>query len=133
MALLRANSSPVDNFDAEFKLLANEISRLGAEIGVRIIPYRDPEIRLFCSQDSLAKKKIISDLSIYLQICQNTVANGHSVADSAMLTWNAIKLFGLSPPSDLFTHITSENVVEVHNREGIQIFRNFMFYTCCSY
>lgn len=134
MRVLKTVSDPIDNFSSKFKALANEISRLAQSIGIEIVPYRDPNLTLFCAQKREDQQRIILDLSTYLSICQATIANGHSVSNTAKLTWFAIKQFGLRPPSDLFNYISGDDVVvEIHTPEFVQIFRNFMFYTCCSY
>lgn len=127
------SSSDAIDFNSIFRLYSSRVAELGAKLGVKIIPYRNPVLPAFSMQSLEAKQRIIDNLSIYLKICEQTLSMGQDLSDPVTLTWNAIKQFGFRPTSDLFSHITKDNVVEIHDPKGIQIFRNFTFYHYCSY
>lgn len=130
-----ARISPSDaiEFNSIFRLYSSRVAELGAKLGVKITPYRNPELPAFSMQSLDAKQRIIDDLSIYLKICEQTLSMGQDLSDPVTLTWNAIKQFGFRPTSDLFSYVTKDSVVEIHDPMGIQIFRNFEFYHYCSY
>lgn len=116
-----------------FRLLADHLVKLGEQIGVRIIGYRNPSLPLFRSLPSSAQAKIIEELKCYLQVCELTASAGHKLNDSRQLLWYGLRSLGYVPPSDLFDKITDQMVVEIHDPELHQVFRNFVFYQYCSY
>ena len=126
------NSSSVD-LKCQFREFADEISALGAKAGVRITPYREESVPHFARQSEDKQLNIVNELATYVRICHATLSAGGKLDDSTVFTWNALKEFKLRPPSDLFNYIAEDNVIEIHTKEGIQIFRNFRFYECCSY
>ncbi len=127
------NNKSTDELNSDFKQLSSEVGALGSKIGVRIVPFRDKNVPFFAAQTIDRKKIILQDLSTYLKICYTTINGGYDLNNNAVLTWGALKEFGFRPTSDFFTYLTSEDIVEIHNREGLQIFRNFRFYDVCSY
>ena len=122
-----------ENEVSKFRQLASKIADLGASVGVKIVPFYNESLPHFSKQPSLQKQKIISDLETYRRICQNTISNGFKLNNSPQFLWSAIREFGLRPTSDLFNYISEGGIIEVHNTQFIQIFRNFEFYGCCSY
>jgi hypothetical protein len=116
-----------------FRELATEVARQGEIIGVEIVPYRDANLPFFSELASEKRKSILEDLADYVAICQATKAQGYDLNDGPRLLWNALLKFGLRPTSDLFQFAHDGNVIEIHNQNFVQIFRNFRFYECCSY
>lgn len=116
-----------------FRRLADEVARLGASIGVEIRPYDDEKLPIFSALPMSQQTTIVMDLQNYVNICQQTVAEGSALTDSARILWNALKVFKVRPTSDLFEYLQQGNTIEIHNREFVQIFRNFNFYRVCSY
>lgn len=52
---------------------------------------------------------------------------------STQLSWHALKRFSLRPPSDLFSYIADEDLVEIYTLDNLQIFRSMSFFDLCSY
>ncbi len=118
---------------SRFKWLSERISALGEKEGFKIIPYRDPSLPIFSKKTEPEQCEIVRQLETYLQICQLTLSNGGNVCDPTAISWAAIKHMGFRPCSDLFSYIRQDDVIEIHDPVGIQIFRNFNFYHYCSY
>ena len=116
-----------------FRQLSTEIATMAKDIGVTIVPFRDESLPHFSKLSALQRQRILNDLGTYVRICQSTVAQGYRLDDSARFLWAAIKEFNFRPTSDLFQYVPEGRVIEIHNTEFVQIFRNFEFYTCCSY
>ncbi len=136
MQSVSAKSVQVDEDESSaclFKELASRVSALGASIGVRIIPFKNPSLPFFSALESQKKQRIITNLKNFIEICEATIAEGHSLRDSKSLVWKAIKYFGLRPPSDLFNFVENEEVVEIYETDNYQAFRNFRFFELCSY
>ena len=49
------------------------------------------------------------------------------------LVWGALKALGLRPPSDAFTHIQDNHLVEIYNTQFSQVFRSLNFMQFVNY
>lgn len=116
-----------------FRDLSTEYSDYAREAGVELIAFRDPSLPLFSLLSDGKKKEVLSALTKVVKICRDTKAQGHSMGDSPALIWQALKEFGLRPPSDLFGQMHDCTVVEVYSQDNIQVFRSFSFFRYCSY
>lgn len=116
-----------------FRELAAAYARFASEAGVDLVAYRDPELPLFSQKSFSEQQEILNALGICVKICEHMKGQGKELFNSASLVWSACKEFGVRPPSDFFSKIGPDSVIEVHSREGVQIFRNFNFYRYCSY
>lgn len=117
----------------QFILLADQVARFGASIGVKIVPYRNINLPHFSPLPFEQRQRALVDLKNYVEICNETISEGKSLRDTPQLIWFALKKLGYRPTSDLFEHITDDVTVEIHDRNFFQVFRNFVFYDCCSY
>lgn len=134
---LSLNTEVLDNsnqqLSANFIEIANALTCFGVKAGVRILGYKSTELPLFNSLPLANRKQILDCLTVHLDICNQTINAGHSLKDSKQLLWYALKKLGYVPPADLFELIQNDMVVEVHNSELQQVFRNFTYYKYCSY
>ncbi|MGE4130049.1 MAG: hypothetical protein AB7F86_00340 [Bdellovibrionales bacterium] len=121
------------SFLDEFVHLSSRVSELANEVGIQITPFRNSNLPHFSRKSEEEKSRVIWDLRNYVTVCEKVQDDGGDLKDPVTVTWMAIKEMGMRPPSDLFSHITADNVIEFHNQDGIQIFRNFHFYQYCSY
>ncbi len=117
----------------KFRQLSLAYQAMANEAGVRLIAFKDAALPLFSKKTSREQNAILHALSLCVKVCEMTRSQGKSMTDSTSLIWNAIKEFGLRPPSDFFSKMTNESVIEIHSPEGVQLFRNFNFYRHCSY
>ena len=129
----KIRSSDGSQFVEDFRELADRLVGFGSRVGVRIIGYRDSKLPLFRALAPETQESIVRELKFYLEICEETLANGHDLRNSKQLVWYAMRKFGFVPPSNMFDLVDDSYVVEVHDRELHQVFRNFVFYEYCSY
>ena len=113
--------------------LSERYAAFSRDAGVELIPYRDPALPYFSSLGDREKREVLANLETAVGICASASREGMTMKDSRGLVWQAIRAFGFRPTSDLFQYIDDDLVLEVHTREGRQIFRNFNFYQFCSY
>lgn len=116
----------------EFKSNSQLISNLLMAEGIRVEPFL-PGLPHFTKLSNPIKQNVLRSLKVYLSICLEQVEEGYEIKDSKTLTWRALRKLGLTPPSDLFGHLTDEDIIEIYDLEGRQIYRNFCFYKHCSY
>jgi hypothetical protein len=117
----------------EFTELAKETVRLAAIADCKLTPFSGPRLPLFSKLGILEQIQVIEKLKIYNEICNSALADGKSLKDSTALTWYALKKFNFIFSSELFSYIKDGNVVEIYDRDNVQIFRNFHFFDICSY
>lgn len=131
-AVLKPNGNSVE-IETLFREVANDVARLASGCGVSVIPYRHHDLPIFGRLAIHKKLQIINDLTTYRDICQATLDETGTALDMPRLVWYALRKSGLRPSSDLFKYIPAGNTIEIHNREGVQIFRSLSFYKICSY
>lgn len=124
---------PINSNIEMFRILASEISSLASEIGIDIIPYSSPELPHFSKLSEREQKDVLRQLSTYIEICKKTM-NAHGNNNfSIQMVWVALKEFNYISCSDLFSKITADDVIEIHDVTGKQVFRNFKYFEFCSY
>lgn len=121
------------NLNNEFAALANKTVEYAIIAGSRLIPFSSPSMPFFNKLNHIDKLKVISELKSFNEICEQILSEGKALTDAKAMTWYALRKFNLHFPSDLFDFINDENVIEIYNRDNIQIFRNFNFFDVTSY
>ncbi len=124
---------PYSSNKKEFCLLAEQISNIAGKHGIKIAPYNSEALPHFSKLDENAQVEILNQLRMYVHICQKTLEIYGSLHFSTQMIWVALKELQLIPCSDLFTKITSEDVIEIHDLGNKQIFRNLRYFEFCSY
>lgn len=121
------------SFNVEFKKISNEIAEIAKSVNITIYPYHDPKLIYFSKLPIAQRNLILQQLEIYLQICKKIVAELGTNFDFGQSIWIALKEFGFTPSSDLFQYLTNDRIIEIHNLEGQQVYRNLYFFKFCSY
>ena len=117
----------------KFKEIANEIAALAATVNITVIPFRHENLEHFLKLDSQGRTSVLKTIEIYLNVYKAVQAEGSSLLDSVRVIWNALVGLGFRPTSDLFNYIKTGNVIEIHDDQLVQVFRNFAFFNFCSY
>lgn len=118
---------------ATFRFLAERVAEVGARTGITIRPYRDPDLPFLRALSALDQRKLATELERYLFVCERTAGAGFSPAESHRLLWFALRTMGYLPPDRLFDYVRDEQIVLVNDPQHRQIFRNFAFFSMCSY
>lgn len=121
------------SFNLEFKKISTEIAEIAKSVNIKIYPYHDPKLIYFSKLELAQRKLILQQLEIYLQICKKIVAELGTNFDFGQSIWIALKEFGFTPSSDLFQYLKNDRIIEIHNLDGQQVYRNLYFFKFCSY
>lgn len=121
------------NQTAQFFELAEKISILFNQEGVRLRPFAKEKGKYFQLLDESGMTRVITQLTNDLEIYNSTLDGGYSLRNSAQLLWRALKKFNLSPLSDFFQELENDHIIEIYDSRGLQIFRNLNFFEVCSY
>jgi hypothetical protein len=130
--IVQTNDS-TENHCSRFREIAGQITALAAAVDIRIVPYFSESLEHFSKLDSSDRQNILNSLEIYLNVYQAVYNEGASLLDSHRVIWNALAQLKYRPTSDLFTYVNSGNVIEIHDTNFVQVFRNLAFFRYCSY
>ncbi len=117
----------------QLRQLVEEIAEMANRSGSSVVAHQPASWVYFESLPNLRKREILQYCRCYHAICENTLAEGRALSDTKALLWSSLKYFGFIPCSDLMERITDDLVVELYDKAGRQVFRNFKFMEVCSY
>lgn len=117
-----------------FKALAERLSELVATEQVSIAAYSGSGPSHFANLSNDKKEATLVHFSKYVEVLGDAVDNGVRLRDDRKLLWRAFGVYGMRPLADLLTYESGDDdVVEIYNRDSVQIFRNVHFFRVCSY
>jgi hypothetical protein len=127
------------DFENKAVLEAN-LSQLKQELALHHAPAADPanaSVEAFAKMSVEKQQAILSNISTYIRILSQEIApeldRSPRVREIARLKW-ALHQFGLrAANNDVFNNITLDDVIELYNLQGIQLYRNMRFFKVCSY
>lgn len=88
---------------------------------------------LYSKLDSTSQKMILDHLNSYIGIIKTTNAKPTDAEFDKKFIWNSFKQHNLKPTDEIFNYYKDGCVVEFYSAQGIQVFRNFNFFSLCSY
>ena len=121
------------SLESEFKLIADEISNLFEKNGQPIRPYRDPRLIYYSQLDKARQQSSLHRLKIFLSSITSTLDAGDQLSNNSRALWHAIGTLGFRPDSEVFSKLQDDDVIEVYDSQGTQIWRNFNYMKICSY
>lgn len=83
--------------------------------------------------DPLAIRRAAAYVKGYLGVLQSAVDSRIDLEDNRRLVWSALKFFKLHGGPNLIGDITENEIVEIYDDKGIQLFRNLHFFDYSSY
>lgn len=79
------------------------------------------------------RQGVFADFARYVEVCEDVVIEGRSLKQNRHLLWRMLKRLGLVPKSDLFSHISDTDRIEVYDTANTQMFRSLNFFPICSH
>lgn len=73
------------------------------------------------------QRRIVNHFSDYVDLIYSLDKKGIDIADSRRFLWAFLSQNGLMPSSDVFLSLKESHVIEIYNKDSIQIFRNLNF------
>src|SRR4051812_12784179 len=127
------------DFENRPELQAN-LSQLQQELRNRKVSSPNPArttIEIFASMSPENQKEILSNISTYVRILAQAIEPEieRSPRDQEIARLrSAIRSFGLKAANDsVFNIVSANDIIEVYNLRGIQLYRNVGFFKVCSY
>lgn len=123
---------PEKNLQLHFLEISDEVSRLGQQFGVKIIPYRDSELPHFKKLTEEKQLDVLRYLSHQRDFFLMAQLDGLH-PNSPQLVWRTLAKMGMTPQPDIFDKMTDENVVEVYHSDNTTSFKNLKFFEFISF
>lgn len=129
---------------ANRSVLKANLLQLKQELLVQQSPAIEPAsatVEAFSKMPVEMQKQILSNISTYIRVLSQDIdkqiepgiERSPRIREIARLRW-ALNQFGLKPMNnDVFNVITLDDVIELYNIQGIQLYRNMRFFKVCSY
>jgi PAS domain-containing protein len=117
----------------EFKDLLSQIEGAAFQQGIHLRPSPETVFLRFQKHTKATQLKILGSLLNYYEIFAQALKDKAQLRDGKTMLWYALKRFGLRPTSEVFDVISDEDIIEIYNADGIQIYRNLNFYEISSY
>lgn len=117
----------------EFGALAQEFAALSGREDVHIVPFRGEGPAFFAALPEPMQNDVLGRFREYVGIARDVVSEGGSLRNDQMFLWRFFQRFRIHPPSNLISEITAGEIIEVHDINFTQIFRNMRFFDLCSY
>jgi len=118
----------------EFKQITEKFAELARRRGFEVVPYNQDGPRHFQRLEPAQQIVILQTFKRYYDFCAQISNWGLAPKEDRQYLWRMIKRLGVRPSSDLFAELEDGDIIEIYDCVGfVQIFRNFRFYTVCSY
>ncbi len=132
MAASDTDSDWDSNEAKRFRTLALRYQEIGAAEGIRINPFRAPDMPLFSKAPPEKRKATTDFLELIVSIHEETIAASEATINSKQLLWRALRRFSLVPDPGIFDLLTDEDVVLIYNDSQNAIFWNLQFFRVSS-
>lgn len=116
-----------------FQALLEEFCEMALAEGLALKPYREGGLLFFPKLPEALQDSTLAHFSTYIDAARGVLAQGGSLKDDQMFLWHIFKKLRAHAPMDFLSHLASGEVIEIHNRDFIQIYRNMHFFKLCTY
>lgn len=101
--------------------------------GVNLKPYSHVELPYFSKLPDATKESVSWGLQTYSSVIQQLRSEGKSTKHNLQGVWYTLKACNMIPKKELLGTIDPNDIIEVYNIRGIQLYRSFEFFRLCSY
>lgn len=114
------------------ELLAS-ISLALQKFGFKVAPYRAANIQQIENLDSESQKLMQIHAQSYFTILSQAPDFVDALQFQKEMLQKTLDRLGFEPCDDFFDRIASDDVLEIHTLDGIQVYRSFSFFQYCSF
>ena len=115
-----------------FRTLALRYQEIAANAGIKLHPFRSPDMPLFEKASPDVRKAATDFLETIVSIHEETIADAETPINTQQLLWRALRRFSLVPESDIFGKITNDDVTIIYDDSQRAIFWNLQFFKFAS-
>lgn len=111
-----------------FRTLALRYQEIGANYGIKLNPFRSPEMPLFEKATPEERKNATDFLESIVATHEETLAASEAPINTKQLVWRALRRLSLIPGSEVFDFIADDDVVLIYNDAQAAVFWNLQFF-----
>jgi PAS domain-containing protein len=111
-----------------FGRLALRYQEIANAVGIKLHPFRSPEMPLFLKATPEERKTATDFLETIVSIHEETISESEAPINTQQLLWRALRRFSLIPGPDIFSQITNEDVTLIYDESQRAIFWNLQFF-----
>jgi hypothetical protein len=117
----------------EFRRLARSVAAYYQEAGCDALPYENPALPHFSRLPAAARGAALAHLRSTWSLLAPSAHERESRGNNAQALWAMLKASGLAPPPDLFSRLEQDDLLELYEPGGLQLWRNLGVMKICSY
>lgn len=117
----------------EFRRLLLWLTEMGAREGLALKPFASEELPLFLALPCESQDRLVSSLSAYCEVMQETLAEEGNIVRNQNTLWRMLGRLGWRSSSDLYQNLKDDYVLEIYDANGFQLYRSFNFFQLCTY
>lgn len=118
---------------ARFTNAIEALSSLGSEEGVQLVPYEDPSLPSFNVLTPARQLELTIRVEQYCSVMKEVKHEERYVVRNSNSLWRMLGKMNLRSSPDLFENIEDDDVIEVYDLDGHQLYRSFNFFPICTY
>lgn len=122
-----------ENKYEEYRSLVQEFCALAKKEGLALVAWSGSEPKHFLKLPDEIQAGVVERFRAYVEVCREVQMQGSSLRDDQTFLWRMFQKLRVHPPSDLMDQIQQGEVIEIHNKEFIQVYRNLRFFEICGY
>lgn len=117
----------------QFRGLVEKLAVLGAAEGVVLIPYEDRDLPFFQKLSLEEQRVIVNLMGSYTQVMEEVVREERHIVNNKNSLWRMLSRLRWLAPDDLFPFLSDQDVIEIYDQSGRQLYRSFNFFPLCTY
>ena len=117
----------------EFQELILAFAQMASREGVTVVPYEGDAPKHFPLLPESLQLAVVQHFRDYVHVASEVLEHGGALRDDQIFLWRFLRRLRFHPPSNLMDAMAEGEIIEVHDRNLVQIFRNLRFFELCSY
>lgn len=122
-----------ENLRSRFRDAVSSLAKLAAEEGVSLVPFHEFSLPIFSALGDEARGTAVRDAEEMNSLWRETRQGGGTLSNSRQLLWRFLSRMKLHIPADFLELYRDDWVIEIYNRDGLQIFRSFSVFRFTSF
>lgn len=123
----------IQNLVEEFRSQLRMFKALTQKQGFHLPEEPEQALVQFASHPKALQRQICQNFAAYIETFLAAAKQNVKFHEGKKMLWYALQRLEMRPTSELFNFIEDDDIIEIYNAEGIQIYRNMNFYEVCSY
>lgn len=117
----------------EFRSLALRMAEYYQRAGCDTRAFDCESLPHFSALAASAQKLALSHLRSCWSVLERSEQAPATARNNAQAMWATLRVLGFTPPADLFSRLEADDLIEIYEPSGLQIWRNIGVMEVCSY